>query len=129
MGYRKGCFRVRRLGRLCSVAVAVSFAAALFGCGGDSGSDAGYDYEVVGESSAGFTVPDFSSSSEGLPVSSGTELASLSSAAPGSSAVAPQSSSAMEPPRSSAIEPPHSSDSRPPLSSSALRKPAMSRAR
>ena len=126
MGYRKGCFRERLTGRLCSAAVAVSFAAALFGCGGDSGSDAGYDYEVVGESSAGFTVPDFSSSSEALPVSSGTELASLSSAAPGSSAVAPQSSSAMEPPRSSAIEPPHSSDSRPPRSSSGTEPPPSS---
>ena len=126
MGYRKGCFRERLTGRLCSAAVAVSFAAALFGCGGDSGSDAGYDYEVVGESSAGFTVPDFSSSSEGLPVSSGTELASLSSAALGSSAVAPQSSSAMEPPRSSAIEPPHSSDSRPPRFSSAHNPPPSS---
>ena len=125
MGKRKGCFRVRQLGRLCSVAAA-SVAFALFGCGGDSGSDAGYDYEVVGESSAGFTVPDFSSSSEGLSVSSGTELASLSSAAPGSSAVAPQSSSAMEPPRSSAIEPPHSSDSRPPRSSSAHNPPPSS---
>ena len=126
MGYKQGCFRVRRLSRLCSVAAMAAAGSIFVACGGDSGSDAGYDYEVVGESSAGFTVPDFSSSSEGLPVSSGTELASLSSAAPGSSAVAPQSSSAMEPPRSSAIEPPHSSDSRPPRSSSAHNPPPSS---
>ena len=126
MGYKQGCFRVRRLSRLCSVAAMAAAGSIFVACGGDSGSDAGYDYEVVGESSAGFTVPDFSSSSEALPVSSGTELASLSSAAPGSSAVAPQSSSAMEPPRSSAIEPPHSSDSRPPRSSSGTEPPPSS---
>ena len=135
MGYQKGCFRVRRTGRFCGAAVAVSFAAALFGCGNDSGSDAGYDYEIVGDSSSGFAIPDLSGSSEGLPVSSGTEQASLSSgsfppvssAAPEtSSAVAPQSSSAMEPPRSSAIEPPHSSDSRPPRSSSSNNPPPSS---
>ena len=130
MGKRKGCFRVRQLGRLCSVAAA-SFAFALFGCGGDSGNGTGYDYEIVGESSAGFTVPDFSSSSEGLPLSealvSSGSFPPVSSAEPeSSSAVAPQSSSAMEPPRSSAIEPPHSSDSRPPRSSSAHNPPPSS---
>ena len=131
MGYRKGCFRVRQTGRLCGAAVAVSFAAALFGCGNDSGSDAGYDYEIVGDSSSGFAIPDFSSSSEGLPLSealvSSGSFPPVSSAAPEtSSAVAPQSSSTMEPPRSSAIEPPHSSDSRPPRSSSAHNPPPSS---
>ena len=142
MGYQKGCFRVRQTGRLCSAAVAASFAVALFGCGGDSGSDAGYDYEIVGDSSSGFAVPDFSGSSEGLPGSSGTEQASLSSAVSGtseaqplsgtsiSSAVAPLSSSIpVLPSSSSYLGDPHiSSSSRlfPPRSSSSNNPPPSS---
>ena len=139
MGNQKGCFRVRWTGRFCGAAVAVSFAAALFGCGNDSGSDAGYDYEIVGDSSSGFAIPDLSGSSEGLSVSSGTEQASLSSALPGSSEAQsssipelpssssylwdpyPSSSSLHIPPRSSASEPPHSSSAHnPPPSSETL---------
>ena len=144
MGNRKGCFRVRRTGRLCSAAVAVSFAAALFGCGGDSGSDAGYDYEIMGDSSSGFAIPDLSGSSDvasdNPPAGSSGTLSSSSSSSSSrielpfssslilwdpdprySSSLRPRSSSshdphssASEPPHSSAHEP-HSSASQPPL--------------
>lgn len=147
MGYRKGCFRVRQVSCLLGVAAA-SFAFALFGCGGDSGSDAGYDYEIVGDSSAGMSLPDFSGSSDFTDVSSpstgtqssdyspaGSSDASLSSSslAPQSSAVPvpfsssslilwdpyPSSSSFRFPPRSSSgTEPPRSSAHEPPPSSS-----------
>lgn len=141
MGYKQGCFRVRHLCRFGCVAAA-SFAFALFGCGGDSGSDAGYDYEIVGDSSAGMSLPDFSGSSEITDVSSpstGTQssdyfpVESSSSLAPQSSAVPvpfsssslilwdpyPSSSSFRFPPRSSSgTEPPRSSAHEPPPSSS-----------
>ncbi len=144
MGKRKGCFRVRRLGRLCSVAAA-SVAFALFGCGGDSGSGTGYDYEIVGDSSSGFAIPDLSGSSDvtsdNPPAGSSGSLSSSSSSSSSrielpfssslilwdpdprySSSLRPRSSSshdphssASEPPHSSAHEP-HSSASEPPLS-------------
>lgn len=144
MGKRKGCFRVWRLGRLCSVAAA-SFAFALFGCGGDSGSGTGYDYEIVGESSSGFAIPDLSGSSDvtsdNPPAGSSGSLSSSSLSSSSrielpfssslilwdpdprySSSLRPRSSSshdplssASEPPHSSAHEP-HSSASEPPLS-------------
>ena len=147
MGYRKGCFRVRRAGRLCGAAVAVAFAVALFGCGGDSGSDAGYDYEIVGDSSAGMSVPDLGGSSDAIasisssdfaqPLSSSSdsaEVSPLSSSlfellhssssylwdsffSSSSIRITPRSSSGMEPPRSSAHEPPPSSSSKIPQSS------------
>ena len=148
MGYRKGCFRVRRTCRLCGAAAAVSIAVALFGCGGDSGSGTGYDYEIVGESSAGVSLPDLSGSSEVTDVSSSSDVPQSSenppagsSAGPLSSSIPPpplssssilwdpypssssrlfppRSSSGMEPPRSSAHEPPPSSSSKIPQSSS-----------
>ena len=118
-------------------------AGALFvACGGDSDSGAGYDYEIVGDSSAGMSLPDFSGSSEITDVSSpstGTQssdyspVESSSSLAPQSSAVPvpfsssslilwdpyPSSSSFRFPPRSSSgTEPPRSSAHEPPPSSS-----------
>ena len=132
MGYRKGCFRVRLASCLLGVAAA-TFAFTLFGCGGDSGSDAGYDYEIVGDSSAGMSLPDFSGSSEITDVSSpstGTQssdnppVGSSSSLDPQSSAVpSPFSSSSLilwdpDPRYSSAFRPRSSSASEPPRSSS-----------
>ena len=136
MGKRKGCFRVRRLGRLCSIAAA-SVAFALFGCGGDSGSDAGYDYEIVGDSSSGFAIPDLSGSSDvtsdNPPAGSSGSLSSSSSSSSSrielpfssslilwdpdprySSSLRPRSSSSHDP-LSSASEPPQSSSTEPPL--------------
>ena len=138
MGYRKGCFRVRHIGRLFGAAATVSFAFALFGCGDDSGSDAGYDFEIVGDSSAGMSVPDLGGSSDALASISSSDFAQPLSSG-GDSVEPPQSSSLFEPPlssssylwdsyfssssnrfppRSSTSEPPQSSDSRPPRSSS-----------
>ena len=132
MGYKQGCFRVRQANCLLGAA-AFSFAFALFGCGGDSGSGAGYDFEIVGDSSSGLSLPDLGDSSEVQPLSSlgiSSAIASLSSSAmePSlSSTVEPPKSSAVEPPRSSSgMEPPRSSDSRPPHSSSAHNPPPSS---
>ena len=132
MGKRKGCFRVRQANCLLGAA-AFSFAFALFGCGGDSGSGTGYDFEIVGDSSSGFAIPDLSSSSDvtsdNPPVgSSDASLSSNSSSSssriepPFSSSMVrwdpyPSSSSFSGPRNSSATEPPHSSASEPPSSS------------
>lgn len=124
MGYKQGCFRVRHLCRFGCVAAMAAAGSIFVACGGDSGSGTGYDYEIVGNSSSGLSVIEFSGSSETQPMSEA--VGSSDSYSPGSSAVAPQSSSAQEPPRSSAIEPPHSSDSRPPRSSSAHEPPPSS---
>ncbi len=133
MGYKQGCFRVRHLCRFGCVAAMVAAEALFVACGGDSGSGAGYDFEIVGDSSSGFAIPDLSSSSEVQPLSSSgisSAIASLSSSAmePSlSSTVEPPKSSAVEPPRSSSgMEPPRSSDSRPPHSSSAHNPPPSS---
>ena len=146
MGYKQGCFRVRQLGRLCSVAAA-SFAFALFGCGGDSGSDAGYDYEIVGDSSAGMSLPDLGGSSDVAAISSSSdgllssEFPQSSDNPPADSSAGPLSSSVPLPPfassssylwdsyfssssiritprSSSGTEPPRSSAHEPPPSSS-----------
>ena len=103
MGYRKGCFRVRQASCLLGVAAA-SFAFALFGCGGDSGSDAGYDYEIVGDSSAGMSLPDFSGSSDFTDVSSSSDVSQSSDYSP------VESSSSLDP-QSSAVPSPFSSSS------------------
>ena len=146
MGYKQGCFRVRQLCRFGCVAAA-SFAFALFGCGGDSGSDAGYDYEIVGDSSAGMSLPDLGGSSDVAAISSSSDV-SQSSEFPQSSdnpsagsSAGPLSSSVPLPPfassssylwdsyfssssiritprSSSGMEPPRSSAHEPPPSSS-----------
>ena len=108
MGKRKGCFRVRQLGRLCSVAAA-SFAFALFGCGGDSGNGTGYDYEIVGDSSSGFAIPDLSGSSDVAEVSSSSTGSQASDNPPAGSFDASLSSSSSS--SSSRIERPFSSSS------------------
>lgn len=92
MGYKQGCFRVRHLCRFGCVAAA-SFAFALFGCGGDSGSDVGYDYEIVGDSSAGMSLPDLGGSSDVAAISSSSDV-SQSSEFPQSSDNPPAGSSA-----------------------------------
>ena len=133
MGYKQGCFRVRHLCRFGCVAAMVAAEALFVACGGDSGSGAGYDFEIVGDSSSGLSLPDLGDSSEVQPLSSSgisSAIASLSSSAmePSlSSTVEPPKSSAVEPPRSSSgMEPPRSSDSRPPHSSSAHNPPPSS---
>ena len=133
MGYKKGCFRVRHLCRFGCVAAMVAAGTLFVACGGDSGSGAGYDFEIVGDSSSGLSLPDLGDSSEVQPLSSSgisSAIASLSSSAmePSlSSTVEPPKSSAVEPPRSSSgMEPPRSSDSRPPHSSSAHNPPPSS---
>lgn len=130
-------------GTLCTLGLAVASFMGLQACGGDSGSVADFDYEVV-QSSASVqrdTIPldlsasssaDFSISSQGEPFSSAELAQSLSSSAwptssytllPASSASDPRASfgrelsSAMLPPHSSDSKPPHSSASRPPQSS------------
>ena len=93
MGYKQGCFRVRHLCRFGCVAAMAAAGSIFVACGGDSGSDAGYDYEIVGDSSAGMSLPDFSGSSEITDVSSSSDV-SQSSEFPQSSDNSPAGSSA-----------------------------------
>ena len=139
MGYQKGYIEK---GAACALSLAVASFMGLQACGGDSGSVADFDYEVVQSSASvqrdtfyieqGVSSADFSISSQGEPFSSAELAQSLSSSAwptssytllPASSASDPrvsfgrELSSAMLPPHSSAAIPPHSSDSKPPQSS------------
>lgn len=129
-------------GAACALCLAVVSFLGLQACGGDSGSVADFDYEVV-QSSASvqrdtfyieqvFSSADFSISSQGEPFSSAELAQSLSSSAwptssytllPASSASDPRASFGRE--LSSAMLPPHSSDSKP-LQSSASRPPQSS---
>ena len=130
-------------GAACALSLAVASFMGLQACGGDSGSVADFDYEVV-QSSASvqrdtfyiepqvFSSADFSISSQGEPFSSAELAQSLSSSAwptssftllPASSASDPRASFGRE--LSSAMLPPHSSDSKP-LQSSASRPPQSS---
>jgi len=100
-------------------------------CGGDSDSGAGYDYEIVGESSAGFTLPDFSSSSDAIASISSSDFALLPSsgvfdAQSSSDFVSPESSGDRPPRSSSAVEPPRSSAGSEPQTSSAHNPPPSS---
>ena len=140
MGYQKGYIEK---GAACALSLAVASFMGLQACGGDSGSVADFDYEVV-QSSASVqrdTIPldlsasssaDFSLSSPDATLSFADFSQTLSSAAwptssytllPASSASDPRASfgrelsSAMLPPHSSDSKPPHSSASRPPQSS------------
>ena len=140
MGYQKGYIEK---GAACALSLAVASFMGLQACGGDSGSVADFDYEVV-QSSASvqrdtfyiepqvFSSADFSISSQGEPFSSADFSQSLSSSAwptssftllPASSASDPRASFGRE--LSSAMLPPHSSDSKP-LQSSASRPPQSS---
>jgi arabinogalactan endo-1,4-beta-galactosidase len=140
MGYQKGYIEK---GAACALSLAVASFMGLQACGGDSGSVADFDYEVV-QSSASvqrdtfyiepqvFSSADFSISSQGEPFSSAELAQSLSSSAwptssftllPASSASDPRASFGRE--LSSAMLPPHSSDSKP-LQSSASRPPQSS---
>ena len=139
MGYQKGYIEK---GAACALSLAVASFMGLQACGGDSGSVADFDYEVV-QSSASvqrdtfyieqvFSSADFSISSQGEPFSSAEFAQSLSSSAwptssytllPASSASDPRASFGRE--LSSAMLPPHSSDSKP-LQSSASRPPQSS---
>lgn len=93
MGYRKGCFRVRHLCRFGCVAAMAAAGALFVACGGDSGSGAGYDYEIVGDSSAGMSLPDLGGSSDVSAISSSSDV-SQSSEFPQSSDNPPAGSSA-----------------------------------
>ena len=131
MGYKQGCFRVRRLGRLCSVAAMVAAGSIFVACGGDSGSGTGYDYEIVGDSSSGMSLPDLSGSSEVTDVSSSSDVSQSSENPPASSSAGPLSSSIPPPPLSSSSilwDPYPSSSSRlfPPRSSSGTEPPPSS---
>ena len=139
MGYQKGYIEK---GAACALSLAVASFMGLQACGGDSGSVADFDYEVVQSSASvqrdtfyieqGVSSADFSISSQGEPFSSAELAQSQSSSAwptssftllPASSASDPRASfgrelsSAMLPPHSSDSKPPHSSASRPPQSS------------
>ena len=130
-------------GAACALCLAVVSFLGLQACGGDSGSVADFDYEVVQSSASvqrdtislelsASSSADFSLSSPDAALSSAELSQSLSSAAwptssftllPASSASDPRASfgrelsSAMLPPHSSDSKPPHSSASRPPQSS------------
>ena len=140
MGYQKGYIEK---GAACALSLAVASFMGLQACGGDSGSVADFDYEVV-QSSASvqrdtfyiepqvFSSADFSLSSPDATLSSADFSQTLSSAAwptssftllPASSASDPRASFGRE--LSSAMLPPHSSDSKP-LQSSASRPPQSS---
>ena len=131
MGYKQGCFRVRHLCRFGCVAAMAAAGVLFVACGGDSDSGAGYDYEIVGESSAGFTLPDFSSSSDAIASISSSDFALLPSSgvfdAQSSSDFVSSESSGDRPPRSSsAVEPPRSSAGSEPQTSSAHNPPPSS---
>ena len=131
MGYRKGCFRVRHLCRFGCVAAMVAAGSIFVACGGDSGSGTGYDYEIVGDSSSGFAIPDLSGSSEVTDVSSSSDVSQSSENPPASSSAGPLSSSIPPPPLSSSSilwDPYPSSSSRlfPPRSSSGTEPPPSS---
>ena len=110
MGYKQGCFRVRHLCRFGCVAAMAAAGSIFVACGGDSGSGTGYDYEIVGESSASMTLPDLSGSSDVAAISSSSDV-------PQSSEF-PQSSE--NPPAGSSVGPLSSSLPPPPLSSSSI---------
>ena len=100
-------------------------------CGGDSGSGTGYDYEIVGDSSSGMSLPDLSGSSEVTDVSSSSDVSQSSENPPASSSAGPLSSSIPPPPLSSSSilwDPYPSSSSRlfPPRSSSGTEPPPSS---
>ncbi|WP_290736276.1 MULTISPECIES: glycosyl hydrolase 53 family protein [unclassified Fibrobacter] len=131
MGYKQGCFRVRHLCRFGCVAAMAAAGVLFVACGGDSDSGAGYDYEIVGESSAGFTLPDFSSSSDAIASISSSDFALLPSsgvfdAQSSSDFVSPESSGDRPPRSSSAVEPPRSSAGSEPQTSSAHNPPPSS---
>ena len=147
MGYKQGCFRVRHLCRFGCVAAMAAAGALFVACGGDSGSDAGYDYEIVGDSSAGMSLPDLGGSSDVSAISSSSDVSQSSEFPqssdnpPAGSSAGPLSSSVPLPPfassssylwdsyfssssiritprSSSGMEPPRSSAHEPPPSSS-----------
>ena len=125
MGNRKGCFEFRTACRLFGITASAVLASALFvAC--DNGGGAGYDFEVVGDSSSGMSQPGSDVSSDALAsITSSGSLDPQSSAVPSpfssSSLILwdpyPSSSSFFGPRNSSASEPSHSSASEPPRSS------------
>ncbi len=128
MGNRKGCFEFRAACRLFGAAAFAVFASAFFVACDNGGGSAGYDFEIVGDSSADTSQPGVDASSD----------AALSSDADLSSGAQPASSSFLEPPHSSSIlwDPypssssffglRRSSDSNPGLSSSSVVPPQSS---
>ena len=141
MGYKQGCFRVRHLCRFGCVAAMAAAGALFVACGGDSDSGAGYDYEIVGDSSAGMSLPDLGGSSDVAAISSSSDVSQSSDNPPAGSSAGPLSSSVPLPPfassssylwdsyfssssiritprSSSGTEPPRSSAHEPPPSSS-----------
>ncbi len=145
---------MRHLCRFGCVAAMAAAGSIFVACGGDSGSGTGYDYEIVGDSSAGMSLPDLGGSSDVASISSSSDVPQSSdnppagsSAGPLSSSVPPpplssssilwdpypssssfrfppRSSSGVEPPRSSAHEPPPSSSSK--ISQSSASEPPLS---
>ncbi|MBR4786067.1 MAG: glycosyl hydrolase 53 family protein [Fibrobacter sp.] len=106
MGNRKGCFEFRAACRLFGAAAFAVFASAFFVACDNGGGSAGYDFEIVGDSSADTSQPSVDASSDAL--------ASL----PSSEALGPQSS-AVEPPQSSSdVAEPESSNGNPAMESS-----------